>query len=168
MSRPTRKMLKLISFGFQFGQGRCDYVLNCNFIKNPARRVGRSLGDEIDADMVEFVLTQRDAGAFLDCVLPLAQLLASLDCDAVIGFACNGGKHRSVICAEAIAACLDFPVCVQHLDQPQSRDCIRALVAEFLQLQPVDSVRPSFATRRGAALRARAGSTDPSLAPAQH
>ncbi|NCP65368.1 MAG: hypothetical protein GW836_12055 [Paraglaciecola sp.] len=97
------KKLTLISFGFKYGAPNANYYFDVSFAKNPARESQWSLFDEPDPKMVDYVIKQEKVQRFLEKVIPLIEVLGTLDDDARVAFGCNAGRHRSAIIVEYVA-----------------------------------------------------------------
>ena len=119
-----RLSIQLIAFGFKYGVPlEADIVLDVRFMKNPhyieRLRPQSGLTDAVR----EYVLGQPIAGAFLEHLQDLLDLLVPAYVDEgktrlTIAIGCTGGFHRSVVMSEELAAWLrerDFgPVSVFH------------------------------------------------------
>ena len=113
--------IKIMSFGFKFGQPPANHYFDVSFPTNPARQENWGLFAMVDPQMVEFILKQPPVVKFIDMVVPLIEHLATLDAGQVIAFGCNSGRHRSPIIADEIGARLagKVPVRVEHRDLPE-------------------------------------------------
>ena len=106
----TALRVTVVSFGFKYGLPvDADMVADCRFLPNPhwvaelAPLTGR------DRPVREYVLGQPGADDFLDAYLKALRIaLAGYDRAGrhfvVLAVGCTGGKHRSVVIAEEIAA----------------------------------------------------------------
>jgi len=106
----TALRVTVVSFGFKYGLPvDADMVADCRFLPNPhwvaelAPLTGR------DRPVRDYVLGQPGAGDFLDAYLKALRIaLAGYDRAGrhfvVLAVGCTGGKHRSVVIAEEIAA----------------------------------------------------------------
>jgi RNase adapter protein RapZ len=102
--------LAIVSFGFKYGLPvDADMVADCRFLPNPhwipelAPLTGR------DRPVMDYVLSQPGAREFLDSyVTALRVALAGYEGSGrhfvVLAVGCTGGKHRSVVMADEIAA----------------------------------------------------------------
>jgi RNase adapter protein RapZ len=98
----------IVSFGFKYGIPLdVDLLFDCRFLPNPYWiETLRSLSGK-DDPVREYVLIQPETQGFLDKVV---ELLLSLEPAFVregksyltISFGCTGGRHRSVVLAEAL------------------------------------------------------------------
>jgi RNase adapter protein RapZ len=106
----TALRLNVVSFGFKYGLPvDADMVADCRFLPNPhwipdlAPQTGR------DRAVIDYVLGQPGALGFLDAFV--RTITIALDGYAgkgrqflLIAVGCTGGKHRSVVMADQIAA----------------------------------------------------------------
>jgi len=102
--------VSVVSFGFKYGLPvDADMVADCRFLPNPhwipelAPQTGQ------DQPVVEYVLSQPGAVDFLDAFVRAVQIaLAGYDRTGrhfvLLAVGCTGGKHRSVVMAEQMAA----------------------------------------------------------------
>jgi RNase adapter protein RapZ len=102
--------VSVVSFGFKYGLPMdADMVADCRFLPNPhwipdlAPQTGR------DAAVIEYVLSQPGAAEFLDAFVRAVEVaLAGYDQSGrhfvLLAVGCTGGKHRSVVIADEIAA----------------------------------------------------------------
>ncbi|HVE98251.1 MAG TPA: RNase adapter RapZ [Mycobacteriales bacterium] len=115
----------VVSFGFKYGLPvDADLVVDCRFLPNPHWHADLRPFTGRDDVIKEFVLGQPGAEDFLDRYDALLDLLAQGYLREgkrylTIAVGCTGGKHRSVVMAEEIAARLgsgDHDVKVIHRD----------------------------------------------------
>jgi UPF0042 nucleotide-binding protein len=100
----------VLSFGFKHGVPRdVDNLFDVRFLPNPywVERLRPLTG--LDADVARFVLGQPAAAEFLDRVDDLLGFLLPAyvregKAYLTIALGCTGGRHRSVVLAEALAA----------------------------------------------------------------
>jgi UPF0042 nucleotide-binding protein len=119
----------VVSFGYKHGLPLdADMVVDCRFLPNPYwdERLRPLTGN--DREIRDFVLGREDTGEFL---LRLDRLLAVLLPAYVkegksylsLAFGCTGGRHRSVVIADEVAASLrrmGFEPVVHHRDVDRS------------------------------------------------
>lgn len=108
-------MIKVITFGFKFGQPPSNYYFDVTFLKNPARRAGASLTDEFNESVMTYVSEQAESQKIVQLIVSLCRFLFEIKADAVIGIGCNSGKHRSVaisrlVCSELDSLGLDYQI----------------------------------------------------------
>ncbi len=119
-----RPSIQLISFGFKFGVPlEADLVLDVRFMSNPHYLEALRPRSGLTREVREYVLGQPIAGAFLEQLRQLLDLLvpayvAEGKTRLTIAIGCTGGFHRSIVIAEELASWLrerDFgPVAVFH------------------------------------------------------
>ena len=118
----------IVSFGYKHGLPLdVDIVLDCRFLPNPfwEERLRPLTG--LDEPVRSYVLTQPEAGPFLDRIEELLTLLVPAfekegKSYLTIAFGCTGGQHRSVTVAEEVASRLrgqGVELRVHHRDLPQ-------------------------------------------------
>lgn len=105
------------------------FIFDCRGILNPGRLEEFKQQTGCDVGVKDFLESQTDMPKFLD----LVKNIISINIDNYLGrdfehlqinFGCTGGQHRSVYCAEQIAAFIKkkYPqteVSLQHDEQPQ-------------------------------------------------
>jgi RNase adapter protein RapZ len=102
--------LTIMSFGYKYGLPvDADMVADCRFLPNPhwVPELAPLTGE--DQPVVEYVLGQPGANEFLDAYIASLQVaLGGYDASGrhfvVLAVGCTGGKHRSVVMANEIAA----------------------------------------------------------------
>ena len=98
--------IKLVSFGFKYGQPHSNYYFDVGFIKNPAREKGWTFFSAINDDIRKYIMEQDQAKRFIEMVVPLIELLFEIDQRQIFAFGCSAGRHRSPVIVETIAECL--------------------------------------------------------------
>ena len=104
-----RLKVTVISFGFKYGiPVDADWVADMRFLPNPHWVPELRPQNGRDVAVAEYVLSQPDAGPFLEQYLPVLDTVAKgyvvegkRFMQVAVG--CTGGKHRSVAMTEAIA-----------------------------------------------------------------
>jgi RNase adapter protein RapZ len=106
----TALRVNIVSFGFKYGLPvDADMVADCRFLPNPhwVPDIAPLTGQ--DDEVRDYVLNQPGAAEFLDSYVPAVRV--TLDGYqregkhfAMLAVGCTGGKHRSVVMAEQIAA----------------------------------------------------------------
>lgn len=117
-----RLLVRTLSFGYKNGlPADADWVIDCRFLDNPYWDERLRPLDGRDEPVSAHVLA--DAGGFVDSLLTLlGDLLARYRSHGrevlTVAFGCTGGRHRSVVIAEELAARLrergDVDVEVSH------------------------------------------------------
>jgi RNase adapter protein RapZ len=102
--------LTVMSFGFKYGlPPDADLVADTRFLPNPFWVPELRALTGLDAEVRDFVLSQRGAAEFVGAYeKALEPVLAGYQLEnkrhATIAIGCTGGKHRSVAVAEELAA----------------------------------------------------------------
>jgi UPF0042 nucleotide-binding protein len=123
---PGRLALTFTSFGHKHGPLRdADLVLDVRFLPNPHYDIKLRPLTGIDERIVAYVNRDGELEAFYDRLFPLLdyllpQYVREGKSHLVIGIGCTGGRHRSVVIAEALARRYgdsdDYLVEVSHRD----------------------------------------------------
>ena len=109
VQRSDRLAIQLISFGFKYGVPlEADLVFDVRFMKNPHYIEALRPSSGLTREVREYVLGQPIAGAFLDHLHDLLDLLvpayvAEGKTRLTIAIGCTGGFHRSIVVAEELA-----------------------------------------------------------------
>jgi len=106
----TALRVNIVSFGFKYGLPvDADMVADCRFLPNPHWVPDLAPLTGQDDEVREYVLGQSGATEFLDSYVPAVRV--TLDGYqregkhfVMLAVGCTGGKHRSVVMAEQIAA----------------------------------------------------------------
>jgi UPF0042 nucleotide-binding protein len=118
--------VNVVSFGFKNGLPRdADMVLDCRFLPNPHWVDSLRPLTGLEAPVKSYVMEQPETGAFLQRLAGLFDLLVPAFVKEgkrylTVAIGCTGGKHRSVVIAEDLAAhirTLGVPVQVDHRDR---------------------------------------------------
>jgi UPF0042 nucleotide-binding protein len=127
-SEGRRMVVSVLSFGYKHGlPPEADLVFDARFLPNPnfVPRLRRLSG--ADAAVVGFLRRQPETEAFLRRVLSLVRFVLPRHeregrSYLTIGVGCTGGRHRSVMLANAVGAAVrgrGFPVRIVHRDLKQ-------------------------------------------------
>ncbi len=106
----TGLRVNIVSFGFKYGLPvDADMVADCRFLPNPRWVDDLAPLTGQDQDVRDYVLGQPGAGEFLDAYVESVRVtLAGFQREGkhfvMLAVGCTGGKHRSVVMAEEIAA----------------------------------------------------------------
>ena len=112
LAEPDRMAIQLISFGYKFGVPlEADLVFDTRFLRNPYYVEELRERTGLTPQVREYVLAQ-DAAArflglveeFLDFSIPAFQGEGKSRLTIAIG--CTGGRHRSIVLVEELAAWL--------------------------------------------------------------
>jgi RNase adapter protein RapZ len=102
--------VSVVSFGFKYGLPMdADMVADCRFLPNPHWVPELAPQTGLDAPVINYVLSQPGATEFLDAFVRAIEVaLAGYDQSGrhfvLLAVGCTGGKHRSVVMAEQMAA----------------------------------------------------------------
>ena len=118
-------VVSVLSFGFRNGvPPEADLVFDARFLPNPnfVPRLRRRSG--LDPAVVAYLMRQPETAAFLRRILSLVRFVLPRHeregrSYLTIGVGCTGGRHRSVMLANAVGAAVrkrGFPVRVVHRD----------------------------------------------------
>ena len=118
-------VLSVMSFGYKYGvPSEADLVFDVRFLPNPnfVPSLKRLTGK--DAPVIRYMRRQKDTAVFLDKMTSfLAYVIPRYIKEGksylTIGIGCTGGRHRSVMIANALAEALGgqgYPVRVRHRD----------------------------------------------------
>ncbi len=106
----TALRVNVVSFGFKYGLPvDADMVADCRFLPNPHWIAELAPLTGQDDEVKEYVLSQPGAAEFLDSYVPAVRVtLEGYQREGkhfvMLAVGCTGGKHRSVVMAEQIAA----------------------------------------------------------------
>jgi UPF0042 nucleotide-binding protein len=124
-------MTRIVSFGFKYGTPvDADVVLDVRFMDNPYFIRGLSEQSGLDQAVIAHVLGTPEAREFLartqsllEYVMPRYEREGKSYLTIAIG--CTGGRHRSVVVADALAAAVSAsvgtPISVVHRDVHRGR-----------------------------------------------
>jgi UPF0042 nucleotide-binding protein len=121
-------VLSVMSFGYKYGvPSEADLVFDVRFLPNPNFVPSLKALTGNHAPVIRYMRRQKDTAAFLDkmksflsYVIP--RYIREGKSYLTIGIGCTGGRHRSVMIANALAEALGgkgYPVRVRHRDLRQ-------------------------------------------------
>lgn len=99
----------ITSFGFKNGLPLdVDMVIDCRFLPNPYWESELRALSGLDEPIIDYVMSQEATADFLDRLDALFELLLPAFVNEgksylTVAFGCTGGRHRSVVIAEAMA-----------------------------------------------------------------
>jgi RNase adapter protein RapZ len=102
--------VSIVSFGFKYGLPvDADMVADCRFLPNPHWMPELAPQTGQDEPVIKYVLSQPGASEFLDAFVRAVEVaLAGYDRTGrhfvMLAVGCTGGKHRSVVMADEMAA----------------------------------------------------------------
>ncbi len=126
-----RLLVRIFSFGYQrsgipmdIKETRGGFVFDCRFLPNPGREERFKSSTGLDEDVMLYFEQFQAVNTFLRHVFDIIDrsvdnYLARGFTDLMISFGCTGGQHRSVYCAENLAAHLrqrDVSVELRHIE----------------------------------------------------
>lgn len=125
--RDKKKLLfiHVSSFGFRYGiPVDADIILDVRFLPNPYFVETLKSLDGHDHKVMDYVLTSKEAGIFREKLIDMMKFLLPLyeregKTRLSIALGCTGGKHRSVVMANALGTYLsstDYPFQIGHRD----------------------------------------------------
>jgi UPF0042 nucleotide-binding protein len=129
-SEPGKLALTFASFGHKHGPARdADLVLDVRFLPNPHWEADLRPLTGFDRRIIQYVGRDGRLKQFYDRVLPLLEYLlpqyvAEGKAHLVVAIGCTGGRHRSVVIAEDLAA--HFREDGRYFVEVQHRDVDRA------------------------------------------
>ena len=115
----------VMSFGYKYGlPSDVDFVIDCRFLPNPFWDERLRPLSGLDQDVRDYLFGLEETGQFLDRISDLFELLLPRFRDEgkaylTIALGCTGGRHRSVVLAEAVAsrlAALGTDARISHRD----------------------------------------------------
>ena len=122
----TGMVANVVSFGFKNGLPRdADMVFDVRFLSNPHWVENLRPQTGLDQPVIDYVMEQPESTVFLERLYALLDLMVPAFVEdakryLTIAIGCTGGKHRSVVMAERVAAHLDdmgIQVQVDHRDR---------------------------------------------------
>jgi UPF0042 nucleotide-binding protein len=128
-----RLAVTFITYGFKHGAPRdADLLFDVRFLPNPHYEPELREQTGRDPEVIEYVENSDGIGDFYDHLIPLLDYLLPAyvregKAHLTIGIGCTGGRHRSVVIAERLAAIYgergDYMVDVVHrdVDKPPRR-----------------------------------------------
>lgn len=123
--KQTRMRIQILSFGFKYGiPTDTDLIVDVRFITNPYFIPELKPYPGTSEQIKNFVLNQKEARTFLNKYIDLLTYLIPLyekegKSYLTISIGCTGGRHRSVVLADAIyenLIKLDYPLSITHRD----------------------------------------------------
>jgi UPF0042 nucleotide-binding protein len=103
----AKAKVELMSFGFKYGAPATNFYFDVTFLPNPARISGKQLFDELDDEMIHFVLQNESTQRLIEKIIDLTSFLVGFD-SIKVGIGCNSGRHRSVIIVNEVSQKLNL------------------------------------------------------------
>lgn len=104
----AKLQIRVLSFGFKRGIPLdADFVFDCRFLPNPHYIPELKPLTGVDATIKEFVLRDSTSTQYLDMIHQMVEFVIPLcikegKTQLVVAIGCTGGRHRSVVMAEAL------------------------------------------------------------------
>jgi RNase adapter protein RapZ len=123
--RDERMTVLIQSFGFKYGiPVDCDCIIDVRFIPNPYYQPELKALSGLDQKVVDYVLSFRETRIFMDMQeewleFAIPYYIREGKVRFTIGVGCTGGRHRSVVLGEDLAARLrdnQLRVVIDHRD----------------------------------------------------
>ena len=111
-AQPGTMTIQIISFGYKFGIPlEADLVFDTRFLQNPYYVPELRDHSGLTSPVRDYVMSQPEARTFLDHVEALLTFgIPAFEAEGksrlTIGIGCTGGRHRSIVLAEELAAWL--------------------------------------------------------------
>jgi UPF0042 nucleotide-binding protein len=108
MTGKTKLNVRLISFGYKYGQPvDANVLFDVRFLPNPYWVEELRTQTGLDREVSDYVISSAEARNFLKLVKPLLLFLvqqysAAAKKELVIAIGCTGGRHRSVAIVEVL------------------------------------------------------------------
>jgi UPF0042 nucleotide-binding protein len=102
--------LNVLSFGFKHGlPGDASYVFDLRFLPNPYFQPALSRMNGCDAPVRDWLFARPEYARTMETLLPFLELAVPSNRQEgkpvlTVAFGCTGGRHRSVVAAEQVAA----------------------------------------------------------------
>jgi UPF0042 nucleotide-binding protein len=121
-------VLSVMSFGYKYGvPSEADLVFDVRFLPNPNFVPSLKALTGNDKAVIRYMRRQKDTAVFLDKMMSflsyvVPRYIKEGKSYLTIGIGCTGGRHRSVMIANALAEALGgqgYPVRVRHRDLRQ-------------------------------------------------
>lgn len=116
-------LITLLSFGYKYGIPEdADLVFDVRFLKNPHFTESLRKLDGTTSEVVDFVMSDKASQEFLEKLCPFLRFLIPKYSEErksylTLGIGCTGGKHRSVVMADALGESLsEYSAIIRHRD----------------------------------------------------
>ena len=125
----NRLLVRISSFSYAGGVPPAEdehgggFVFDCRLLPNPGRDPAHAERTGLDKEVIQYLEIEPEVATFLSHVTSLVdasvnRYVSRKFSSLAVNFGCTGGRHRSVYCAEQIAAHLrlrgDIDVSVRH------------------------------------------------------
>ena len=116
-------LITLLSFGYRYGVPEdADLVFDVRFLKNPHFTESLRDLDGTSSEVVDFVMSDKASPEFLEKLCSFLRFLIPKYSEEgksylTLGIGCTGGKHRSVVMANALGKILsEYSAIIRHRD----------------------------------------------------
>lgn len=116
-------LITLLSFGYKYGVPEdADLVFDVRFLKNPHFTESLRALDGTSGEVVDFVMSDKTSREFLEKLCSFLRFLIPKYSEEgksylTLGIGCTGGKHRSVVMADALGESLsEYSAIIRHRD----------------------------------------------------
>ncbi len=116
-------LITLLSFGYKYGIPEdADLVFDVRFLKNPHFTESLRDLDGTRGEVVDFIMSDKASWEFLEKLCSFLRFLIPKYSEEgksylTLGIGCTGGKHRSVVMADALAENLsEYSAIIRHRD----------------------------------------------------
>ena len=116
-------LLTFLSFGYKYGVPEdADLVFDVRFLKNPHFTESLRDLDGTRSEVVDFVMSDKTSQEFLEKLCSFLRFLIPKYSEEgksylTLGIGCTGGKHRSVVIANALGKDLpEYSAIIRHRD----------------------------------------------------
>lgn len=116
-------LITLLSFGYRYGIPEdADLVFDVRFLKNPHFTESLRDLDGTSGEVVDFVMSDKASREFLEKLCSFLRFLIPKYSEEgksylTLGIGCTGGRHRSVVMADALGKSLsEYSAIIRHRD----------------------------------------------------
>ena len=116
-------LITLLSFGYKYGVPEdADLLFDVRFLKNPHFTEPLRALDGTRSEVVDFVMSDKASREFLEKLCSFLRFLIPKYSEEgksylTLGIGCTGGKHRSVVIADALGESLsEYSTIIRHRD----------------------------------------------------
>lgn len=116
-------LITLLSFGYRYGVPEdADLVFDVRFLKNPHFTESLRDLDGTSSEVVDFVMSDKGSQEFLEKLCSFLRFLIPKYSEEgksylTLGIGCTGGRHRSVVMADALGEDLsEYSAIIRHRD----------------------------------------------------
>jgi UPF0042 nucleotide-binding protein len=96
--------MNLVSCGSKHGLPESELRFSAKVLRNPYWIASLQGKNGKDLEVSAYVMADKDFVKIMDCMYLAIKTYAEIDPDFTCVIYCTGGKHRSVVCVECLAA----------------------------------------------------------------